>query len=145
MKTTFVATPVASLALLGCQATATEPAKPQTPSVPIHQAAYKGSVDIIKQHLAAGTAVDSTNQYGSTPLHYAARSGKANAAKLLIASQAKVNLKDSKEIPPLHMAASGGRPEGGLVAATMAALLRALLCYASPHRNRSIAPMGGVS
>ena len=98
MKTIITIT-LSGLALLGCKSIAAEPAKTksavkvETPSIPIHQAAYKGSVDIIKQHLAAGTAVDSTNQYGSTPLHYAARSGKANAAKLLIASQAKVNLK----------------------------------------------------
>ena len=89
------ATAIVSLSLIGCKSTPTptpsaeaDPAlskakpgeKTDAPAVPIHQAAYKGSVDVNQQHLAAGTPVDTTNQYGSTPLHYAARAGKAEVA-----------------------------------------------------------------
>ena len=81
------ATAIVSLSLIGCKTTPTpapsaetaptppkaKPAeKAEAPAVPIHQAAYKGSVDIIQQPLAAGTPIDTTNQYGSTPLHLAA-------------------------------------------------------------------------
>ena len=113
----FIPFSIVCLALTGCKTVQniTPHAEPQsaqetskkteTPSVPIHQAAYKGDIEIIKQHLESGTPVNITNQYGATPLHYAARAGKNKVAELLIDYKANVNLKDSKEITPLHSAA----------------------------------------
>ena len=116
----IITTSVVCLALTGCQTTQnikTQPENQQSsdvtkktdsPSVPIHQAAYKGDVETIKQHLNSGTSVNKSNQYGATPLHYAARAGKDKVVALLVKYKANVNLKDSKEITPLHSASSGG-------------------------------------
>ena len=117
VKTTFVSTTVASLALLGYQATATEPAKakpaakPQAPSIPIHQAAYKGDIESILQHHAAGTDIDLRNQWNATPLHYSARSGKLIGAQALVGVGADVNAKNDDGDTPLHFAASKGSAE----------------------------------
>ena len=39
------------------------------PSVDIWEAAYEGNIEVVKQHLAAGTDVDAKDKYELTALH----------------------------------------------------------------------------
>ena len=69
----------------------------QPPDISIWDAAEKGNIEAVKQHLDAGADVNATNdpvwEEGSTPLHYAARWGHKEIAELLIANGANVNAK----------------------------------------------------
>ena len=90
----------------GCSSTSTpvEPPKEkvEAPSVSIHQAAYKGDIETILQHHAAGTDIDLRNQWNATPLHYSARSGKLIGAQALVGVGADVNAKnDDGDTPRL--------------------------------------------
>ena len=79
-------TTIAAMVLVGCG-----------PSEDIHQAAYDGNIEAVKQHLDAGADVNAKNEWGdgeSTPLHYAALNGQKEIAELLIAKGADVNAKD---------------------------------------------------
>ena len=49
-----------------------EPATGKAPDISIHDAALKGNIEAVKQHLAAGTDVNAKDRYGATPLHLAA-------------------------------------------------------------------------
>ena len=80
---------IAAVLLVGCG--------PQPPDISIHEAAEAGNIEVVKQHLAAGTDVNAKNEWGdgeSTPLHYAAFNGHKEIAELLIAKGADVNAKD---------------------------------------------------
>jgi len=70
----------------------------------IHDAAVKGNIETVKQHLAAGADL-SAQRYGQTPLHYAAREGHKEIVKLLIAEGADVNVQSHLNETPLHQAA----------------------------------------
>ena len=90
-----------------------QPAEPVTeakaPEISIHEAAFNGDIEAVKQHLAAGTDVN-TKDDGWTPLHLAAYRDK-KIAELLIAEGADVNAKDEDETTPLHYAAHRDRKE----------------------------------
>ena len=62
----------------------------------IHEAAGRGNIETVKQHLAAGTDVNAKDAEGFTPLHYAATK---EVAELLIAKGALVNAKGDGETP----------------------------------------------
>jgi cytohesin len=83
-----------------------EAAKPerQARKVPdtIHEAAKKGNIEAVKQHLAAGTDVNAKASRGWTPLHSVATK---EIAELLIAKGADVNAKKDDGEIPLHYAA----------------------------------------
>ena len=91
-----------------------QPAEPVTeakaPEIPIHAAAYVGDIEAVKQHLAAGTDVNTKDEDETTPLHLAAYRDK-KIAELLIAEGADVNAKDEDETTPLHYAAHRDRKE----------------------------------
>jgi ankyrin repeat protein len=71
------------------------------PSVDIHEAAGTGNIEVVKQHLAAGTDVNARHKSGGlTPLHLATRSRK-EIAELLIAKGADVNAKAGGGSTPL--------------------------------------------
>jgi len=76
-------TTIAAVLLVGCGS-----------SVDIHEAAFDGNIEAVKQHLAAGADVNAKNDGGYTPLHYAAFNGHKEIAELLIAKGADVNAKD---------------------------------------------------
>jgi len=94
-------TTIAAVVLVGCdesQQLAPAPkAKPKPPTakasrITIHDAARDGNIEAVKQHLAAGTDVNTKNdRNGWTPLHWAALYGRTEVAELLIAKGAGVN------------------------------------------------------
>ena len=73
---------IAAVVLVGCG-----------PRMSIHEAAYEGNIEVVKQHLADGTDVNAKNDFGSTPLIAAARGCHKEIAELLIANDADVNLR----------------------------------------------------
>jgi len=75
---------------------------------PIHDAARKGDIEAVKQHLAAGRNVNAKDDKGRTPLHRAAREGHKEVAELLIAAGAALNWKDKEGKTPLYHAARWG-------------------------------------
>ena len=88
---------IAALVLVGCG--------PSPPDISIHEAARKGNIKAVKEHLAAGTDVDARNEYsGYTSLHHAANHGLNEIAKLLIKQGANVNLKADFGYTPLMLA-----------------------------------------
>ena len=87
-------TTIAAVLLVGC-------GPPEPPDVSIHDAAKKGNIEAVKQHLAAGTDVDAKTEQGLTPLHVAAIEGHKEILKLLIAKGAEVNAKDKRGRTPL--------------------------------------------
>jgi ankyrin repeat protein len=70
---------------------------PPPPDISIHKAAGAGNIEAVKQHLAAGTAVNAKGESGSTPLFFAATK---EIAELLIAKGADVNAKLEVRAPP---------------------------------------------
>ena len=75
---------------------------------PIHDAARKGDIEAVKQHLAAGRNVNAKDDKGRIPLHRAAREGHKEVAELLIANGAYLNAKDKEGKTPLYHAARWG-------------------------------------
>ncbi len=63
---------------------------PEAPYISIHDAASKGNIEAVKQHIAAGTDVNAQTRMG-TPLFYATLKGHKKIAELLIAEGADVN------------------------------------------------------
>ena len=93
-------TTIAAVLLVGCG-----------PSVDIWEASAKGNIKAVKQHLAAGTDVNTKNRMGWTPLHNAAGFGQKEVAELLIAKGANVNAKDEHGETPLDRAIEYNHPE----------------------------------
>ena len=69
------------------------------------QAARDGDIEVVKQHLAAGTDVNTKDDHEYTPLHWAAMEGRREVAELLISQGANVNAKNKVGSTPLHIAA----------------------------------------
>ena len=67
---------VAALLVVGCGG-------PSAPDISIHEAAEKGNIEAVKQHIAAGTDVNALDDDGGTPLALAIRSGNTETAALL--------------------------------------------------------------
>jgi len=95
-------------------AEATKPESPTTkaPDISIHHAAGFGKIEAVKQHIAAGTDVNTLNEsrFGQhrTPLHYAARWGQKEVVELLIAAGADVNVKFEDGKTALNWVSSRG-------------------------------------
>ena len=85
-----------------------EPTTTKSPDISIHEAAYTGNIEAVKQHLAAGTDVNTKASRGWTPLHSVATK---EIAELLIAKGADVNAKDKIGGTSLHLAAHSGQKE----------------------------------
>ena len=88
-------TTIAAVVLVGCGIT--QQGIVQAPGISIHEAAWKGDIESVKQHLNAGETVNATNNWASTPLHYAVRAGQKETAVLLILKGANVNAKTMKK------------------------------------------------
>lgn len=72
----------------------------------LHSAAWMGSVDAVKQLLAAGAAAGAQDQGGRTPLHDAALSAHPEVLQLLLSAGASVDQQDSAGRTALHDAAN---------------------------------------
>lgn len=79
--------------------------------VPLHSAAWNGSVEIAALLAANGADVNARNSLGETPLYIAAYYGKTAVMRLLIEKGADVNSKSASGETPLHRAALQGRDE----------------------------------
>ena len=78
----------------------------KTPNMDIHTATLLGDLDVIKQHIAAGSDLNEKEPtLGSTPLISAAVFGKTEIARALIEGGADVNLKNNEGSTALHSAA----------------------------------------
>ena len=102
-------TTIAAVLVVGCTTTQQpEPPIAKAPDITIHEAAYTGNIEAVKQHLAAGTDVNAKASRGWTPLHSVATK---KIAELLIDKGADVNAKDKIGGTPLHLAAHSGQEE----------------------------------
>jgi ankyrin repeat protein len=83
-----------------------EPANEYTP---IHLAAWKGNVNVMKFLLAHGADVNSKNGHGWTPLHLAAWTGSTEAVKFLLESRAQIQAVSTDDhLAAPHLAAWKG-------------------------------------
>jgi len=87
---------MAAVLLVGCG--------PSTPDITIHEAAGKGDIEAVKQHLAVSTDVNVKGMGNMTPLHGAASNGHKEVIELLIAKGADVNAQDKDYATPLDWA-----------------------------------------
>ncbi len=65
------------------QQTQPEPPTAEAPDISIHEAAAKGNVEKVNQHLAVGTDVNAKDDDGETPLDLAIKYNKTETADLL--------------------------------------------------------------
>ena len=78
----------------------------KAPGMDIHTATLLGDLDVIKQHIAAGTNLDEKEPtLGSSPLISAAVFGRTEVARALIEAGADVNLQNNEGSTALHSAA----------------------------------------
>jgi ankyrin repeat protein len=77
-----------------------------TPVMDLHTAAVIGDLDVIRQHIAAGTDLDLREPtVGSSPLITASVFGKTEVARTLVEAGADVNLQNNEGSTALHVAA----------------------------------------
>ena len=68
-------TTIAAVVLVGCgESQSPEPPTAKAPNISIHEAAMRGNIEAVKQHLDAGANVNAMRG-GGTPLHLAASWG----------------------------------------------------------------------
>ena len=91
-------TTIAGVLLAGCG--------PPVPDISIYDAVEDGNIEVVKQHLAAGTDVNSKDKDGWTPLHEAASEGHNKIVELLVAKGADVNAKDDDGETPVDATAN---------------------------------------
>ena len=83
----------------------------KAPSTDIHTATFFGNLDAVKQHINAGTNLDTKDQYGSTPLNIATTFGKTDIALALINGGADLHTTNAEGSTPLHVASFFCRTE----------------------------------
>jgi len=76
------------------------------PEMDIHAAVLTGNLEVVKQHIKAGTNINETEPMsGSTPLISAATFGKTDIVKMLIDAGADLTISNNDGTTPLHSAA----------------------------------------
>ena len=94
------------------EASQPEPPTAKAPDISIHDAAGFGNIEAVKQHLAAGTDVNTKSDVLEwTPLHHATTNGQKKIVELLIAKGADVNAKGDFGKTPLDAAIRRNQPE----------------------------------
>ena len=95
-----------------------ESEKPEPPDISIWGAVAGGHIELVEQHLAAGTDITETLRdrvpgYGGTPLHVAVLTNQKEVTQLLLERGADINAraKDRDGGTPLHWAAAVGRKQ----------------------------------
>ena len=109
-------TTIAAVVLVGCGESQPldvvlrqSPPTAKAPDIPLWEAAMNGNIKAVKQHLAAGTDVDTRDDaYGWTALHWAAVENNKELAELLVANGANVNARDKAGDTPLDLAFKTG-------------------------------------
>jgi cytohesin len=71
----------------------------------------RGNIEAVKQAIADGADLETTNEGGNTPLLSATKANQKEIAELLIANGADVNAKGKRGWTPLHTAAAYGHKE----------------------------------
>jgi len=80
--------------------------KTETPKMDLQAAIISGNLEVVKQHIEAGTDINKKDQMsGSTPLITAASFGKKSIAKALIDANADPDIKNNEGSTALHSAA----------------------------------------
>ena len=115
MKTTMFIVIAATLHLMtGCGTkqndSTSQPAESQTipepPEMDLHTATFLADLEVIEQHIKAGTDLNVREpSVGSTPLISAAVFGKTEVARMLIESGADLNIQNQQASTALHGAA----------------------------------------
>jgi len=77
-------------------------------AAPLHYAAYKGHLKVIKTLLRGGANKNMRDGDGCTPLHHAAFHGHLAVVEYLCSKGVKLDLKDNEGGTPLHNAAAKG-------------------------------------
>ncbi len=99
------------LLMVGCgqqeksDAESNKEAVAEAPKMSIHEAALRGDMPAIQQHIAAGSDLNQKDAYGSTPLTVAVTFGKTEAALALMDAGADLNVTNNDGATPLHTAA----------------------------------------
>lgn len=76
------------------------------PKIDIQTAIMTDNLEVVKQHVAAGTDINKKDQMsGATPLISAVTFGKTNIVKTLIDAKADLNIKNNDGATALHVAA----------------------------------------
>jgi len=76
------------------------------PEMNIHAAVLAGELEIVRQHIKAGTNINEIEPMsGSTPLISAATFGKTNIAEALVKAGADLTISNNDGSTPLHSAA----------------------------------------
>ncbi len=79
-----------------------------SPSGPIHRAAARGDIAVIRELIAGGCPVDTATEHGLTPLHVACGYDRSQAVRYLIQVGACIEARDEAGHTPLHFAARAG-------------------------------------
>jgi hypothetical protein len=83
----------------------------KAPRQTLFEATFLGKLDLVKQHIAAGTDLNQKDDYGSTALNIATTFGKTDIALALIAGGADIESKSGDGSTALHSAAFFARTE----------------------------------
>lgn len=75
---------------------------------PLHAASCKGHIEIVRDLLAHGAAVDVSNVWGASPLYVASSYGRVEAVRVLLDLGADVNVASRDGKTALHAASQGG-------------------------------------
>ncbi|GAB4813660.1 hypothetical protein N2152v2_000706 [Parachlorella kessleri] len=78
---------------------------------PLHLAADRGLVSIVKLLLDHGAAVDLQDDDGSTPVHLAAQGSQREVVELLVKAGCRVDIKNNCQRTPVETAVLAGRTE----------------------------------
>ncbi|HIM69100.1 MAG TPA: ankyrin repeat domain-containing protein [Gammaproteobacteria bacterium] len=89
-------TTIAAVVLVGCG--------PSKAGIALIEAADKGNIEAVKQHLSAGVDVNAKDDNGFPPLHLAADRGHTEVVELLITKGAEVNVQSDGGNTPLDWA-----------------------------------------
>ncbi|MFC2156702.1 ankyrin repeat domain-containing protein [Acidobacteriota bacterium] len=81
------------------------------PRVSLHAAAVQGNIDVIQQHIKAGSDLNKKDAYGSTPLIIAITFDKTDVARALVEAGADMSVTNNEGATPLHIAAFFCRSE----------------------------------
>ena len=87
-------------------------AKVKAPKIAIHDAVISGNTEAVKQHIAAGSDLNTKDPFGgASPLIIATVFDKIDIAKLLIEAGADLNMKNNDGSTAIHTAAFFCRTE----------------------------------